>query len=882
MAKLEASVAYAVYPVSERVRLCMLDGVFVNRSAPLVSAERAELLSSVSALQASVRKLQTALTTDSDDPSGLASPLSVGFVSFENAPAKPASQFLNASSRLTRGLDAQWGATSLLGPLGSDGSSALVGSPITTVSGSTASRGILGPVVTLAPVRSAAAVHDSGVVVRRRRCDCHRRLPRIKPLRDESAGVRPVLRSTLDPRRQHGSGRSVLRAHARVRCVASCLALRPTSKTVHALPPLCRAIEGATTNHSSPAHLLRSPLIIFVFMIIIIAISGFGVILPNLCAVESLQNQLAQSLQALPLVLLRALELQASRRADYLRKQLDISLGGTADDDLEGDDASLSGEMGGGEDAALLPTTTGGPMATVDGGSIAGGGVGGAGTTDIVEADGEVSWSKVVALARRDAAFAAGARRAAAAGSATTTSNRCRAARSCLHVPPLGLLIFLAPAVLLVPFYAAMYAMTQGSVSGMLAAQDFFSVATKRAGLVSTSGSRAATLRPTHLHPFLRPLQAAESGMDAVMVSAAVGVPGDAQGYVAAAWQSLVDLQVRWTMGGGGGRGVAHTIRGGLAPLLQAHNNYLVYLSTGSSRPLGTGADANPAPSAFDASLPHSELTGVPGVAADRLADVTTAMLTDACPLVTKVTGASMAECYRIAGGQQHGGLIGATARLLSLGQSIVQAKADQVAAAQLAGSLVLTEGPLFSASAAVTSNAMATYRALAGRLLAPAFAYIVSRGRGVAAAAWRDRSPCRLCPCPPVQADLYADASLSTAAAAPPLLVTFTAIYTLIFTAIVVGVLLPLISSIARDLHRKRGLILVLPVHAIVGLPDVRALVLRVINEAEAAFVDRGRPSSRAGGSLSGGVRRGSDASVGAELSAGAALVPQTPSGVL
>jgi hypothetical protein len=136
----------------------------------------------------------------------------------------------------------------------------------------------------------------------------------------------------------------------------------------------------------------------------------------------------------------------------------------------------------------------------------------------------------------------------------------------------------------------------------------------------------------------------------------------------------------------------------------------------------------------------------------------------------------------------------------------------------------------------------------------------------------------------PPPQADLYADASLATAAAAPPRLITFTAIYTLVFTALVVGGLLPLISSIARDLHRKRGLILVLPVHAIVGLPDVRAFVLRVINEAEAAFVDRGRPLAKAGGSLSGGMRRGSDASVGAELSSDATVTPapQSPSGVL
>jgi len=92
------------------------------------------------------------------------------------------------------------------------------------------------------------------------------------------------------------------------------------------------------------------------------------------------------------------------------------------------------------------------------------------------------------------------------------------------------------------------------------------------------------------------------------------------------------------------------------------------------------------------------------------------------------------------------------------------------------------------------------------------------------------------------MQAELYADASLSLAKAVPPLLVTFTVTYTVVFTALVLGILMPLISSVARELNRKRGLILVLPMNAITGLPEVRAFVLDVIAEAEAASTDRGR----------------------------------------
>lgn len=117
----------------------------------------------------------------------------------------------------------------------------------------------------------------------------------------------------------------------------------------------------------------------------------------------------------------------------------------------------------------------------------------------------------------------------------------------------------------------------------------------------------------------------------------------------------------------------------------------------------------------------------MPGVDAGALASVKSAMFTDGCPLVSSISGVSLAQCYAYTGGPQHGGLLGVTTKLLSLGQALNQAKADQVAAAQAAAALVPAEGLAFSASATLTSGSAATFQALGRRVLAPAFAYIVS-----------------------------------------------------------------------------------------------------------------------------------------------------------
>jgi hypothetical protein len=95
--------------------------------------------------------------------------------------------------------------------------------------------------------------------------------------------------------------------------------------------------------------------------------------------------------------------------------------------------------------------------------------------------------------------------------------------------------------------------------------------------------------------------------------------------------------------------------------------------------------------------------------------------------LVVSITGVSLTQCYAYTGGPQHGGLLGVTTKLISLGQALLQAKADQITAAQSVATLVPAEGLGFSTSAALTSSSATEFLSLGRRILAPAFAYIVS-----------------------------------------------------------------------------------------------------------------------------------------------------------
>lgn len=117
-----------------------------------------------------------------------------------------------------------------------------------------------------------------------------------------------------------------------------------------------------------------------------------------------------------------------------------------------------------GEDAGLMPINSALP-ASSDTGNI--------GDVDFLDADGEISWFKVVAAARRATAAQRG------------VTEQPRGLRTYCRAPPLRLIIFAVPVLLLIPFYVVVFATTQTAVHSALVANDFFLVATKRAGYVS-------------------------------------------------------------------------------------------------------------------------------------------------------------------------------------------------------------------------------------------------------------------------------------------------------------------------------------------------------------------------------------------------------------
>jgi hypothetical protein len=133
-AKAGELVAYSYIPVAERVRLCMFDsGAFVNRATSDVVVERNELLAGVASLHSRAQSLQDLITAGTD-PSSFGSERSMVLANFDNAPVV----FVNSSSfesdPTTRRAFASFGSTSLLAPLGSDGSSVILASKSTTVS----------------------------------------------------------------------------------------------------------------------------------------------------------------------------------------------------------------------------------------------------------------------------------------------------------------------------------------------------------------------------------------------------------------------------------------------------------------------------------------------------------------------------------------------------------------------------------------------------------------------------------------------------------------------------------------------------------------------------------------------------------------------------
>ena len=114
---------------------------------------------------------------------------------------------------------------------------------------------------------------------------------------------------------------------------------------------------------------------------------------------------------------------------------------------------------------------------------------------------------------------------------------------------------------------------------------------------------------------------------------------------------AVVDLQVRsWSATASLDAACTRRLRPPLHPP-QAQNSYLIFNSVQTGRPIGRGLDSNPSPSQFYALLSASELNGVPGVSTQTTAAISSAMLEDACPLVSSLTATPLATCYSATGG---------------------------------------------------------------------------------------------------------------------------------------------------------------------------------------------------------------------------------------
>lgn len=97
------------------------------------------------------------------------------------------------------------------------------------------------------------------------------------------------------------------------------------------------------------------------------------------------------------------------------------------------------------------------------------------------------------------------------------------------------------------------------------------------------------------------------------------------------------------------------------------------------------------------------------------------------------------------------------------------------------------------------------------------------------------------------IQADLYSDASRHLAAAQSSFVVVFTASFTSVFSAFVVILLLPMVRVIARQLRRKRLLLLLMPLPLVASLTPLRLLVKKTLAEADAEDgIAGGRASSK------------------------------------
>lgn len=361
--------------------------------------------------------------------------------------------------------------------------------------------------------------------------------------------------------------------------------------------------------------------------------------------------------------------MQAERRLAIIRQQEEAD-GGTGDDD----GASVGvDDQADGEDRRLLG---GGDMVALD----------------FDDSTGEFAWGKLLERVKVDLATP-GSGRYATGDSASTTRSTARSARAGFKAARLHrnwfsprLLLFLLPVTILVGFYAVVFAVSNAAVGQVLTAQSYFVSAAVRSGLVSAEAS--ALVAHTVASLALR---------------ASLAVPRDVDGRRGRSRRGRLRVlrprvhldhvgSTRRYSGTSNSRFlVAWICFRAFAP--QALNSYMIFNSVHTGRPIGRGLDSNPSPSTFYAYLAASELNGVPGVATSSTAEISSAMLEDACPLAQRITGISLAACYSATNGPMHGGLLGLSNRYVALAESLVQPKADLVAWARQLDTLVPQEG---------------------------------------------------------------------------------------------------------------------------------------------------------------------------------------------
>lgn len=168
---------------------------------------------------------------------------------------------------------------------------------------------------------------------------------------------------------------------------------------------------------------------------------------------------------------------------------------------------------------------------------------------------------------------------------------------------------------------------------------------------------------------------------------------------------------------------------------VRAHDANLLYLSDGVGAPVGTNtADpldvANPPPSEFEVHLTSSELDGVPGVSSGTTADIYTAMLQDACPMLTSLGTLTLAECRSLAGGVLSFGLRRAQKEYVSMATRLLQAKQDQMDRINIATPdvpIVTAVGYGYNLSEQFSSSDYITFRKLGTVGMWPAYQHVVS-----------------------------------------------------------------------------------------------------------------------------------------------------------